>query len=414
MTGRIVVFEDAGWADLRPLTEALPTQALLLGDCSLTERWRRALGGEVIGCEGRAAALEAWRERPSAGRARLGARDEVWVVNAAALPESAWLESAAGGPRPALYVDGDRIAAARLDYGALAPHLGTGDLAPRMRALGVPTFDVRPRWLDRPWRLIEWNAAFLASDLAGQRSRLDGDIHRQAVLLEESRIVIEAGARVDALAVIDGRSGPVRIERGAWIVPHTALYGPCVVGRDTWLLSGLIGASTFGPGCRIQGEVDACIFQGWSNKRHQGFVGHSWIGEWSNLGALTTTSDLKNNYGPVRVHGGGRELDTGVTKLGSMLGAHTKTSIGTLLSTGAMIGTGCNLFGGGVLSPKWLPPFSWWSGAGTVPYRWDAFLKTARTVFSRREREWTASDERILRDAFERSAGERSGAGDAA
>ncbi len=185
---------------------------------------------------------------------------------------------------------------------------------------------------------------------------------------------------------------------------------PCIVGHDTWLLSGLIGASTFGPGCRVQGEVDASIFQGWSNKRHQGFVGHSWIGEWSNLGALTTTSDLKNNYGPVRVHWGGVERDSGVTKLGSMLGAHTKTSIGTLLSTGAMIGSACNLFGGGTLTPKWLPPFSWWDGESSVPYTLDAFLKTAQVVMDRRERTLTRADEHILRELFERSAAERGGA----
>src|SRR5206468_2886065 len=101
------------------------------------------------------------------------------------------------------------------------------------------------------------------------------------------------------------------------------------------------------PGCRIAGEVEECIWQRWSNKRHHGFVGHSVIGEWVNLGALTTTSDLKNNYGPVRAWAGGAERDSGLTKLGAVIGAHVKTGIGTLLPTGASLGIGGNLFGGG-------------------------------------------------------------------
>src|SRR5262249_33225252 len=253
---------DSHWTDLRPLTETLPTQALRLGDCDLAERWRRALGGEVLGCEGRRPVLECWPDRPMAPGARVEAKDEVWAVNAAALPESGWLDAVADGPTPALHADGDRIAVVRAPYQSLVPHLGSADWERRLRGLDLPVFDVHPRWLDRPWRLIEWNADLLAADLAGQGGRVGGEVPPNAELVEEPRIVVEAGARVDPLAVIDARSGPIRVERGAWIVPHTALYGPCVVGRDTWLLSGLVGSSTFGPGCRIQGEVDASIFQG--------------------------------------------------------------------------------------------------------------------------------------------------------
>jgi hypothetical protein len=174
-----------------------------------------------------------------------------------------------------------------------------------------------------------------------------------------------------------------------------------VVGAGTQLLGGFVGRTTFGPECRIAGEVEECVWQGYANKRHHGFVGHSAIGEWVNLGALTTTSDLKNNYGNVRVTIDGREVDSGSPKVGSTLGAHVKTGIGTLLTTGAVIGVGSNLFGGGTFAPKELPPFSWWDGARNAEHAFDKFLATARIAMSRRGRELSRADESVLRQTFE-------------
>jgi len=112
-------------------------------------------------------------------------------------------------------------------------------------------------------------------------------------------------------------------------------------------------------------------------------VGHSFIGEWANIGASTVTSDLKNTYGPVRVGGPEGRVDTGLLKVGAFLGDHVKTGIGTRLTTGARIGAGSHLFGGGV-SPAWLPDFTWDDGAERVRVRLDAFLSTAETAMRRR------------------------------
>ena len=157
-------------------------------------------------------------------------------------------------------------------------------------------------------------------------------------MLQPERVSIEAGARIDPFAVLDARNGPIRLGARAVVASHTVVTGPCVVGAGTQLLSGAVGRSTIGPECRIAGEVEECVWQGYANKRHHGFVGHSVIGEWVNLGALTTTSDLKNNYGAVRVWVDGRDEQSGVSKIGSFVGAHAKTGIGTLLPTGASIG----------------------------------------------------------------------------
>jgi UDP-N-acetylglucosamine diphosphorylase/glucosamine-1-phosphate N-acetyltransferase len=185
------------------------------------------------------------------------------------------------------------------------------------------------------------------------------------------------------------------------------VIGPCVVGRGTQLLGGFISRSTIGPHCRLAGEVEECVWQGYGNKRHHGFVGHSVLGEWVNLGALTTTSDLKNNYGTVRVRVDGRDVDTGSTKVGSLIGAHVKTGIGTLLATGASIGVGANLFGGGRFAPKDVPPFGWWDGSALEEHQLEPFLRTAKIAMSRRGRELGAAEERLLRTTFAATGSDR-------
>jgi hypothetical protein len=152
------------------------------------------------------------------------------------------------------------------------------------------------------------------------------------------------------------------------------------------------------------------VWQGWANKRHHGFVGHTAVGEWANLGAMTTTSDLKNNYGTIRVRAGGRELDSGLVKLGAIIGAGVKTGIGSLLPAGAMIGTGSHLFGGGRYAPKALPAFSWWDGERTTEYQLEKFLATARIAMGRRRRELLPAQEEALRVLFDATAAERRGA----
>jgi UDP-N-acetylglucosamine diphosphorylase/glucosamine-1-phosphate N-acetyltransferase len=279
------------------------------------------------------------------------------------------------------------------------------------RSLEIPSIPADARILTYPWKLIEWNAAAIEADLNAHSGSIAGDVHPLAALLEPSRVSIAAGARVDPFAVLDARGGPIRIDADAIVLSHTVVAGPCFVGPGTQLLGGFIGRSTFGPECRVAGEVEDCVWQGYGNKRHHGFLGHSVVGEWVNLGALTTTSDLKNNYGPVRVWIDGREIDSANPKVGALIGAYVKTGIGTLLPTGASIGVGSNLFAGGKFAPKQVPPFSWWDGERFVEHRWEPFLKTARIAASRRRRTLSRAEESMLGALHLASASERAGDG---
>ena len=412
MSRSLVLFEDRHWGALRPLTDLLPVPALAFGGSHLAARWRTEVALPLLAIEARAAALATWRERPAAEVAAAGPRpeggdDELLVVNAAALPGS-WLDAVRGAGAPALFTCCGRIAAARLPFALLRPGLGQGErFEDFLEGLEVPRVALGLSFLAYPWHLIEENDSALAHDLAAGPFEKRGEIHRLAALEAPDAIAVEQGARIEAGAVLDARGGPIRVGRGARVGAHTLVSGPCVIGAGSELLGGSVARSTIGPRCHIAGEVEASIWQGFGNKRHHGFVGHSVIGEWVNLGALTTTSDLKNNYGPVRVWAEGREIDSGLTKVGAFIGAHAKTGIGSLLPTGASVGTGSNLFGGGRFAPKYVPPFTWWDGAEPGEHRLDAFLATARHAMARRERPLAPADEHALRALFESSAAER-------
>lgn len=395
---RLLLFEDERWRDLAPLTDLHAVPDLAFGASTLGQRWVARAGEGAVAAPGAARATAFGAD--GVHRRPLEGDEDVLVANAAALP-GAWSDEILRPGPPVLLARGDRVLAARVPAARLRPGLGGGeDFGRFLSSLGLPRHDVEARIVEWPWQMVEWNAAAIAEDLAGNPGPHGGSAHHRAWLEHPERISIGPGARVDALAVLDAREGPIAIGAGCVVLPHTHVIGPCAVGAGTHLLGGAIGRSTIGPGCRIAGEVDESIWQGWANKRHHGFVGHSIVGEWSNLGALTTTSDLKNNYGVIRAHGGGRERDTGLIKLGAILGTGVKTGIGTLLPTGAVIGTGSHLFGGGRYAPKHLEAFAWWDGERADVYDIDKFIATARMASSRRDRTLTAGQEQALRDLF--------------
>ncbi|MBW3655531.1 MAG: hypothetical protein KY444_05465, partial [Gemmatimonadetes bacterium] len=154
-----------------------------------------------------------------------------------------------------------------------------------------------------------------------------------------------------------------------------------------------------GQGCRIRGEFAESVCLDFVNKAHDGHIGHAYLGAWVNLGAETTNSDLKNNYGSVRLWTPEGERDTGEIKLGCFLGDHVKTGIGLLLNTGTVVGAGSNLYGAAMPS-KYVPPFSWGTGDDLTAYRADKFLDVAKRAMARRKVKMAGSYAEALQRAW--------------
>ncbi|MDI6808910.1 MAG: putative sugar nucleotidyl transferase [Candidatus Eisenbacteria bacterium] len=222
------------------------------------------------------------------------------------------------------------------------------------------------------------------------------------------QIFIGKGARIDPSVVLDARQGPIWIGEDAVVTPFTRVEGPACALDGTVLTGGKIREGTsIGPSCRVGGEVEETIFQGYSNKYHEGFLGHSYVGEWVNLGAMTTNSDLKNNYGAVKVWIDGAQIDTGVSKVGCFIGDHAKTGIGTLINTGTVIGVGSNIFGGGTMPPKYVPSFFWGGGEESSSYELGKFLETAKVAMSRRDVKMSGPYTKMLENVHELTMKER-------
>ncbi len=241
----------------------------------------------------------------------------------------------------------------------------------------------------------------LPADCADFLAAPSEGVPQGSVVLGDPSQVICLGATVEPGVVFDLRHGAVVVDQGAEIRSGTRLEGPMYVGPGTRVLGGFLRASVFGPECRVRGEVAASVFLGYANKSHDGFVGHSVLGHWVNLGAGTTTSNLKNTYGPVRLEVEGERIETGRLNVGSLIGDHAKTAIGTLLATGTVISAGANVFGPPT-PPRYVPPFAW-GCSGAERMTEDGFLRIAERVMLRRNIPFSAERRESLRLTYGRS-----------
>jgi len=259
------------------------------------------------------------------------------------------------------------------------------------------------------WDLVLANGENITAEFAaaGQTGIAGTLEHPVAIRGSKKDVYVAPGVKVHPMVTIDAEHGPVYIDQGAEILPFTRIEGPCYIGKDSILLgANCREGNSIGPCCRIGGEVEESIIHGYSNKYHDGFLGHSYVGEWVNLGALTTNSDLKNDYSNVSVMlDGQRPIDTGSTKVGSLIGDHVKTSIGTLLNTGSYLGAMALIMATGKPLPKHIPSFGWFiEGIVTKGFGKGRLYETAKTAMSRRKSEWTPAMEAMWNAVFEMTA----------
>ena len=256
-----------------------------------------------------------------------------------------------------------------------------------------------------PWDITTRIGKTLDEDLAAPAST--GAV-RRALRPDEGQsfgthpILIDPTATIGPLCVFDASKGAIVIAKGATVRPLSVVVGPCVIGEGTIVSErALIKAATaIGPHCRVGGEIGGTIFQGYSNKSHDGHLGDSFVGEWVNVGAGSDNSNMLNTYGEVivRLEADGGLLRTGRQFWGSVIGDHVKLAIGTRLMTGTTIGTGA-MIACSKPPATLVPRFAWLTDAADGPkaFRIDKFLETARAMMSRRHVEITAAYEARIR-----------------
>jgi UDP-N-acetylglucosamine diphosphorylase/glucosamine-1-phosphate N-acetyltransferase len=220
------------------------------------------------------------------------------------------------------------------------------------------------------------------------------------VVIGDPSDVVLLGAAVEPGVVFDVRHGAVVLEQHTYVKGGTRFEGPVYVGPGCEVFGGEVTRCSIGLRSKVRGELQSTVFLGYANKAHDGFVGHSVVGRWVNVGAGTTTSNLKNTYGPIHLSVAGERIETGRLNVGTLFGDHAKMAIGTMLDTGTVVGAGANVFGR-PQPPKYVPPFAWGFDGETVNR--DGFLTVATRIMPRRQVAMTddirASLERIYQHA---------------
>jgi len=410
---RLVIYEDETFANFYPLTYLRAIFELRCGATALEGKIRRVAPGKPVAYFAREALGAVLRERlgaPVNDPAALRGDDLLLVNGRWLLLEPSQLSL--DGPEE-LLMGGGAILAARIKR-TTAEKAGAASPADLLASLKSTLYmrEVKATVLSFLWELIQHNPAAIVADFkaAGNAGIVGTFSDHATVWGAKDQVYIAPTAEVQPFVCVDTMHGPVTIDEGAVINPHTRIEGPAYIGRDSVIVGGKIREGcSIGAVCRVGGEVEESILHGYSNKYHDGFLGHAYVCEWVNLGALTTNSDLKNDYSTVQVHLKGELVDTGDTKVGSFIGDHTKTSIGTVLNTGTVVGVMCNVLTGGAMTPKFIPSFTMFMDNKMFNIPFQKTIGTARLAMSRRKRQLTEAELALLESARALTKAERDG-----
>lgn len=395
----ICIFEDAKYKNLHPLTLSRPVWELRTGARTLRQKLSSLFGAERTFLLTRDYLEDVAREGDATVSFDIPP-EPLLFVNGRMLADPQ-LAGTVGSAREKLFYSGEDLAAAQVpDGAAFAERLESGDLE------GYRSEPIEARLIEYPWQLIEHNGAEIEKEfpLFGA----DEESKTEATLLHADRIHIGKNVVILPGTVIDAGEGPVIIEDEVKVLAGCYLKGPLFIGEKSLIKAGarLYGPCSIGSTCKIGGEVTGTVFHGYANKQHDGFMGHSYIGEWVNIGAGTNNSDLKNNYGPVTVPINNEPTATGLTFVGTFMGDHSKTAINTSINTGTVIGFSVNLFGEG-FPPKFVPSFSWGGKRKFMTFKLQDAVRTAQIVMERRNRSMSEAYRNMMSAIFEKTGGMR-------
>jgi UDP-N-acetylglucosamine diphosphorylase / glucose-1-phosphate thymidylyltransferase / UDP-N-acetylgalactosamine diphosphorylase / glucosamine-1-phosphate N-acetyltransferase / galactosamine-1-phosphate N-acetyltransferase len=300
-------------------------------------------------------------------------------------------------------VDDDRIREAYCKR----PGLSMDDALNRtdrwLALLELPRMEGQSRLAESLSDLISWNEESLIEDalqlLKGVRKPI---VAGPFYTVNDEDIWLGTEVRIKPGCVLDASQGPVVLAEGVEVGSNSVIQGPCYIGPHAVIrpLTIIKDATTIGRLCKIGGEVVNSIMLGHSNKAHDGFLGHSYIGKWVNFGAGTSTANLKSTYGLVSVQYAEREVPTGRQFFGSVVGDHAKTGIGTRLMPGTYLGF-CTALIGSNIPPRFIPSFSFWTDKGLAPYGLEKAKTVMKAVYARRDLRWTDADDRMVAQVLE-------------
>ncbi len=407
----ILVFEEDSYRNFYPMTYTKPLYEIMCGGRRQRERIIDAFGREDIVLLARDYLKGTVKERIDVEVNEVGRQNTYLMVNGGVLLDERELidlektlktgEAVCQGDH-VLAVRADRKMAEEMADKAIIDGRGLLDIARK----GSSMKEFRPsKVLKYPWHLIDYNGEMIHLDstegFEGRWKKMEPDVGEHTVLLGE-------GAEVERGCFLEAMKGPIVVEDEARIQFPSRVSGPSWIGRRSIIHSALIREDTvIGEVCKVGGEVGASVIEGYSNKAHAGFLGHSYVGEWVNMGAASVVSNLKNTYGTVKVNVDGRRMDSGRTKLGVFLSDYSKVSVSTAIYAGKRVGVSSHVHG---LVDEDVPSFTLWGRSlGWQPREvfLDSAIEIQGRMFVRRGVEQKNVHVELMRRVFEMTEGER-------
>jgi UDP-N-acetylglucosamine diphosphorylase/glucosamine-1-phosphate N-acetyltransferase len=406
---QICIFEDIQYEYLEPLIFARPACDLVCGINTLREKILRGYPDFRYSLHVRQYLEPLIKEQNPGLDINKIEDDECLFINGRSLVTKDFIEQI-----PALdgdckvYKNKDTVVAARVKGEKL------NYLKSRMTDLfsdtdfdGLQVINVDVKTVSFVWELIQAHPSEMTNDLiaisGNKPASAAGNIFPGAHIIEPDNITVAEGAVVKPGAVLDAQKGPIYISKNSVVYSNAVIEGPVFVGEGSLIKSCayIYDNVSIGKICKVGGEVEHTLILPYTNKQHSGFIGHAYLGSWVNIGADTNCSDLKNNYGSVRMYINGEAVDTGCQFLGVVIGDHTKVAINTMFNTGTVIGFACNVFGAG-FPPKNFPSFSWGGGHGSVTtYDLERCIETAKRAMQRRSYQMSGTEEIVFRKTFD-------------
>ncbi|MDD4205750.1 MAG: putative sugar nucleotidyl transferase [Candidatus Delongbacteria bacterium] len=395
---KIVLFEDAGYKNFVPLVKTRPLFELKNGIFSIRERYQRIFGECELYYFYRKGFEPLMNDKGLKKLTDLGDGAQFTAINARIVPDKNFLK----------FFDvliSKKIKLAADDNGVLLCGTFTSkeEFVESVKK-GVKT-NTRPllEMIKYPWDIVNGAGEWIKYDFDLIKKERKWALPKTQGLIIENKdnVLISKNAVIRPGVIIDASDGPVIVDDDAEVMHNSVLLGPVYIGKRSVVKVGskIYHNTSVGEYCKVGGEIEGSIIHGFSNKQHDGFLGHSYIGEWCNMGADTNNSDLKNNYSNVKVEINGTLIDTGTMFVGMFMGDHSKTGINTMINTGTVIGVACNVYGEG-FPPRYVEDFHWGGKEKLIRYPFNKTVETIKTVMLRRGKVLEKGEEDILKKIF--------------
>lgn len=378
----IVLFDqETTWKNLLPLTFTRPVSQIRVGILTIAEKWEKSMH----------ASCSYHTQDYLRKKFPMAVEPDAVFVNSKYCPDAGLVNAIQLlRSKQAIYKNGELIAAfgALKDAAAFEKTEYAGDVFK----------------IENLWNIFQKNAAAIEADFklitTGRATQpLSSTV---TVIGDRSLVFLEEGAMAEA-CILNTTGGPIYLGKDAEIMEGSLIRGPLALCEHSVIKLGtkIYGATTIGPYSKVGGEISNSVIFGYSNKGHDGFLGNSILGEWCNLGADTNNSNLKNNYGNVKLFNylQNKQIDTGLQFCGLIMGDHSKSGINTMFNTGTVAGIASNIYGGG-FPPTHIPSFSWGGSEGFETYRLEKVFETAEKVFERRGLVFDDTEKEILQAVF--------------